>query len=145
MWNWAHVLLKIYPCVPLLFAASAKAPKQHISFKRDITLFLVWNIWTDQRYILVATCSFKLKCPTSAALEAMIISQRTKSFYGRFRCVTLLLVFEFRDISYTAVTFPTDGKARHVVSIGPLAHDHLIWPLHHLVGPDWPPKFKDWF
>ena len=35
---------------------------------------------------------------------------------------------------------------RGVVSTGPLARGHLIWPLGHLLldstGPDWPPKFK---
>ena len=35
---------------------------------------------------------------------------------------------------------------RGVVSTGPLARCHLIWPLGHLLlnstGPEWPPKFK---
>ena len=36
--------------------------------------------------------------------------------------------------------------SRGVVSTGPLARGHLIWPPGHLLldstGPDWPPKFK---
>ena len=35
---------------------------------------------------------------------------------------------------------------RDVVSTGPLARGHLIWPLGQLLldstGPDWPPKFR---
>ena len=35
---------------------------------------------------------------------------------------------------------------RGVVSTGPLARGHLIWPPGHLLldstGPDWPPAFK---
>ena len=35
---------------------------------------------------------------------------------------------------------------RGVVSTGPLARGHLIWPPGHLLldstGPDWPPKFE---
>ena len=38
------------------------------------------------------------------------------------------------------------SHARHAIRTGPLAHDHLIWPLDHLVwhstGPDWPPSLK---
>ena len=37
-------------------------------------------------------------------------------------------------------------SCRGVVSTGPLARGHLIWPPGHLLldstGPDWPPKFK---
>ena len=37
-------------------------------------------------------------------------------------------------------------KSRDVVSTGPLARGHLIWPPGHLLldstGPDWPPNFK---
>ena len=39
------------------------------------------------------------------------------------------------------------GLGRDVVSTGPLARGHLIWPLGHLLldstGPGWPPKFQD--
>ena len=38
-------------------------------------------------------------------------------------------------------------EIRDVVSTGPLARGHLIWPPGHLLldstGPDWPPKFKN--
>ena len=63
------------------FACHTKLSKMHCSWpgqrcwnmnvfeKKGYCAFFAWKIWMDQRYFLVATCLFKLKCPSSTVLS----------------------------------------------------------------------------
>ena len=61
---------------------------------------------------------------------------KTKSSFSQFDTRQYLHIFTILNLF----------SIRDVVSTGPLARGHLIWPLGHLLldstSPDWPPTFK---